>query len=78
MNVTYTNLNGREELLESIHALEKELTAKTGKNVSLVAYSPISYAALNDDAEALEKITELETLLSKKLGKDIALVAFSL
>lgn len=78
MNATYTNLNGNEELLSSITALEKELATKTGKEVSLVAYSPISYASLNDDAEALAKITELEALLSKKLGKDVALVAFSL
>ncbi len=75
---TFTNLNGREDLLESITTLEKELTAKTGKEVALVAYSPVKYAALNDDAEALAKITELEQLLSKKTGKDIALVAFTL
>lgn len=75
---TYTNLNGKEELLESITALEKELTAKTGKEVALVAYSPVRYAALSDDAEAIAKITELEQLLSKKTGKDISLVAFSL
>lgn len=75
---TFTNLNGREDLLDSITALEKELAAKTGKDVALVAYSPVKYAALNDDAEALAKITELEQLLSKKLGKDIALVAFSI
>lgn len=74
----YTNLNGREDLLESITALEKELSAKTGKDVALVAYSPVKYAALNDDAEALAKITELEQLLSKKTGKDIALVAFAI
>ena len=74
----YTNLNGREDLLESITALEKELSAKTGKEVAVVAYSPVKYAALSNDAEALAKITELEQLLSKKTGKDIALVAFSL
>lgn len=74
----YTDLNGREELLESITALEKELAARTGKEVALVAYSPVKYAALSDDAEALAKITELEQLLSKKLGKDIALVAFAI
>lgn len=78
MNATYTNLNGQEELLNSITALENELSAKTGKEVSLVAYSPISYASLNDDAEALAKITELEHYLSQKLGKDVALVAFSM
>ena len=33
----YTNLTGREDLLDSITALEKELGAKTGKEVTLVA-----------------------------------------
>lgn len=74
----YSNLTGQEELLASITALEKELTAKTGKEVALVAYSPVKYAALSDDAEALAKITELEQLLSQKTGKDIVLVAFSI
>ena len=74
---SYTNLTGRQDLLESITALEKELAAKTGKDVALVAYSPIKYAELSNDAEALVKITELEALLSKKTGKDIVLVAFS-
>ena len=73
----YTNLGGREDLLQTITALEKELTAKTGKEVALVAYSPVKYAALGEDTEALTKITELEQLLSKKTGKDIVLVAFS-
>ena len=75
---TYTDLSNRTDLLDSITALEKELSAKTGKDVALVAYSPVKYAALNDDAEALAKITELEQLLSKKTGKDIALVAFAI
>ena len=74
----YTNLNGREDLLESITALEAELAAKTGKEVALVAYSPVKYAAPSDDAEALTKITELEQLLSKKTGKDVVLVAFTI
>lgn len=74
---SYTNLTGRQDLLESITALEKELAAKTGKDVALVAYSPIKYAELSNDTEALTKITELEALLSKKTGKDIVLVAFS-
>lgn len=74
----YTNLNGREDLLGSITELEKALSEKTGKEVALVAYSPVNYAALNDDAEALTKITELEQLLSRKTGKDIALVAFTI
>ena len=74
---SYTNLTGRQDLLESITALEKELAAKTGKDVALVAYSPIKYAELSNDTEALAKITELEALLSKKTDKDIVLVAFS-
>lgn len=75
---SFTNLDNRQDLLDSITVLEKELSAKTGKEVALVAYSPVKYAALNNDAEALAKITELEQLLSKKTGKDIALVAFTL
>lgn len=75
---SYTKLDGRKDLLDSITVLEKELSAKTGKEVALVAYSPVKYAALSDDAEALAKITELEQLLSKKTGKDIALVAFTI
>lgn len=75
---TFANLNGREDLLNSITMLEKELTEKTGKEVTIVAYSPVKYAALNDDAEILTKITELEAEIGKKLGKDIALVAFSI
>lgn len=74
---TFANLDNRGDLLDSITTLEKELTAKTGKDVALVAYSPVKYAALSDDAEALAKITELEQLLSKKTGKDIVLVAFA-
>lgn len=73
----FTNLNGRQDLLDSITILEKELAAKTDKDVALVAYSPIKYAELNGDAEALAKITELEQLLSKKTGKEVALVAFT-
>ena len=75
---TFTKLDDRQDLLESITALEKELAAKTGKEVALVAYSPVKYATLSDDTEALAKITELEQLLSKKTGKDIVLVAFSI
>lgn len=74
----YTKLDNHQDLLDSITLLEKELSAKTGKEVALVAYSPVKYAALSDDAEALAKITELEQLLSQKTGKDIALVAFSI
>lgn len=75
---TFTKLDDRQDLLDSITILEKELSAKTGKDVALVAYSPVKYAQLNEDAEALAKITELEQLLSKKTGKDIVLVAFSI
>lgn len=74
----FAKLDDRQDLLDSITVLEKELSAKTGKEVALVAYSPVKYAALNDDAEALAKITELEQLLSKKTGKDVVLVAFSI
>ena len=74
----YTNLNGRDDLLESITTLEKEQAGKPGKEVALVAYSPVKYAELSSDAEALEKIAELEQLLSKKTGKNVVLVAFSI
>ena len=74
----YTNLNDRKDLLETITVLEKELSDKTGKQVAMVAYSPVNYASLSEDAEALEQITELEKLLAKKTGKDIALVAFAI
>ncbi len=74
----YTDLTGRQDLLESITALEQELSAKTGRDVALVAYSPVRYAELSDDPEALARITELEQLLSRKTGKQIALVAFSI
>jgi hypothetical protein len=75
---TFTKLDDRQDLLDSITILEKELSAKTGKEVALVAYSPVKYAELSGDAEALAKITELEQLLSKKTGKDVVLVAFSI
>ena len=75
---TFTKLDDRQDLLDSITILEKELSAKAGKEVALVAYSPVQYAQLSEDAEALAKITELEQILSKKTGKDIVLVAFSI
>ena len=75
---TFTKLDDRQDLLDSITILEKELSAKTGKDVALVAYSPVKYAQLSEDAEALAKITELEQLLGKKTGKDVVLVAFSI
>ena len=75
---TFTKLDDRQDLLDSITILEKELSVKTGKDVALVAYSPVKYAQLSEDAEALAKITELEQLLSKKTGKDVVLVAFSI
>lgn len=74
---TSANLNGHNEALESITTLEKELSAKLGKEVAVVAYSPVKYAALDSDAESLAKITELEKALSEKTGKDILLVAFA-
>ena len=36
---TYANLGDRADLLDSITALEKELAAKTGKDIVLVAFS---------------------------------------
>ena len=71
------NLNGREDALESITTLEKELSAKLGKDVALVAYAPVSYADLGTDAEALAQISGLEKKFSEKAGKNIVLVAFS-
>ena len=73
----YTNLEGHEDLLNSITALEQELSAKLGTDVAVVAYSPVKYAALDDDGVALAKITALEQELAEKTGKNIALVAFT-
>lgn len=36
---TFTKLDNRQDLLDSITALEKELGAKTGKDIALVAFS---------------------------------------
>ena len=36
---TYANLGDWADLLDSITALEKELAAKTGKDIVLVAFS---------------------------------------
>lgn len=74
----FTKLNNRQDLLDAITVLEKELSAKTGKDVALVAYSPVQYAALGNDPEALAKISDLEKYLSEKTGKDVALVAFTI
>ena len=74
----YAKISDQKDVLDSIAALEKELSAKTGKDVAIVAYSPVKYASLNDDAEALAKITELEQEIAKKTGKDVVLVAFSI
>ena len=38
---TFTKLDDRQDLLDSITILEKELSAKTGKDVALVAYRPV-------------------------------------
>lgn len=69
--------NINSDALNSINALEKELAAKLGKDVALVAYSPVSYADLDTDAEALAQISALEKKFSEKAGKNIVLVAFS-
>ena len=69
--------NINSEALNSINALEKELSAKLGKDVALVAYAPVSYADLGTDAETLAQISELEIKFSEKTGKNIVLVAFS-
>ena len=69
--------NINSDALNSITALEKELTAKLGKDVALVAYSPVSYADLGTDTEALAQISALEKKFSEKTGKNIVLVAFS-
>lgn len=74
----FTKLNNRQDLLDAITVLEKELSAKTGKDVALVAYSPVQYAALGNDPEALAKISDLEKYLSENTGKDVALVAFTI
>lgn len=71
------NLTNHEEALKSITALEQELTSKLGKDVALVAYTPVSYADLGTDEASLNMITELEKKFSEKTGKNIVLVAFS-
>ena len=78
--MNYTNLTGREDLLESICALEKELAAKTGKDVALVAYSPVKYAELSGDAEALAKnlrATDI-TAMALAMDNDMTMVCFGL
>ena len=55
---SYTNLTGRQDLLESITALEKELAAKTGKDVALAAYSPIKYAEPRSEYALVHRILE--------------------
>lgn len=71
------NLTNNAEALDSITALEKELTNKLGKDVALVAYSPVSYADLGTDEESLKLISDLEKKFSEKTGKNIVLVAFA-
>ena len=73
MMVNIANINS--DTLDSITALEKELAAKLGTDVALVAYSPVSYADLGTDAEALAQISALKKF-SEKAGKNIVLVAF--
>ncbi|MDD6189829.1 MAG: hypothetical protein PUB32_09715 [Clostridiales bacterium] len=74
----FANISDKKEVLDSIAVLEKELSAKTGKDVAVVAYSPVQYASLDNDAAALEKISELEKDIAAKTGKDVVLVAFSI
>lgn len=74
----FTNLEGCQDLLNSITALEQELSAKPGKDVAVVAYSPVKYADLTDSDESIAKITALEAELSQKTGKNVVLVAFSM
>lgn len=74
----FANISGNDDALNAITTLEKELSEKLGKDVAVVAYSPVKYASLDNDAVALEKITELEQEISKKTGKDVVLVAFTI
>ena len=74
--MTIANINANA--LEAINALEKELSAKLGEDISLVAYSPVSYADLEADTEALAQICDLEKKLSEQTNKKIVLVAFSI
>lgn len=73
----FANLSSKADVLDSISTLEKELSSKIGKDVAVVAYSPVQYAALSDDSAALEKISELEKEIAAKTGKDVVLVAFT-
>ena len=73
----FANLSDKTEVIDSITTLEKELSEKIGKDVAVVAYSPVKYASLNDDAVALEKISELEKEIAEKTGKEVILVAFT-
>ena len=74
----FANISNNEEALNAITTLEKELSAKLGKDVAVVAYSPVKYASLDNDEASLAKITELEQEISKKTGKDIVLIAFTI
>ena len=68
----YTNLTGREDLLESITILEKELAAKTGKEVAMVAYSQARCAGslfhLNQKTADCSSGTGLRFLYCPTLG----------
>lgn len=66
------------EALNSIAALEKVLSEKTGEDISLIAYSPNTYADLETDAEAMTQISELEKQLSLDSKNKIILMAFSI
>ena len=74
----FANSSNNEEALNAITTLEKELSAKLGKDVAVVAYSPVKYASLDNDEASLAKITELEQEISARTGKDVVLVAFTI
>ena len=74
--MTIADLNPKA--LNSITALEKALSEKTGEDISLIAYSPSTYADLETDAEAMTQISELEKKLSLDANNKIILMAFSI
>ena len=72
----YADLKKDPKAIETITVLEKELSAKLGADVVLVAYGGTKIADLGDKA-LIEKITSLEKDLSEATGKEVVLVAFS-
>ncbi|SHI76876.1 hypothetical protein [Parasporobacterium paucivorans] len=73
----FADLNKDKTAIETIAVLEKELSEKIGKEVTLVAYSGTKIADLHEDNNLVEKITSLEKDLSKNTGKEVILLAFS-